>query len=200
VLPVEARDGYLLLQHIDPSEPTASSCNPELPPPFFAFAYATPPPSATQVSVMYAGALQLMAYELDSRQVDQEDHQPLTITTYWRALKPVTQPLTAVITLTRPNGTRYVTTSLLQQPWLPPDQWQPGATIRMQTSPLYLRAEDRGELLLGVEVRAGAPEAAPSVSAAVPALITKPAPSGINHLPRLANKGTSALLAVVQVV
>lgn len=200
VTPIEARDGYLLLQRVDSSGQVASSCAPQLPQPFFTFAYATPPRTATRVTVNYAGELQLVAYELDSRQIDQEDHQPLAITTYWRALKPITQPLTAVITLTRPNGTRYVTTSLLQQPWLPPNQWQPGATIRMQTSPIYLRPEDRGDLLLGIEVRAGTPESAPPVSAVVPASITQPAPSGKNHLPRLTNNGTSALLDVVRVV
>jgi uncharacterized membrane protein len=200
VTPIEARDGYLLLQRVDSSAQAVPSCTPQLPQPFFSFAYATPPKTATRVTVNYAGELQLVAYELDARQIDQEDHQPLTITTYWRALRPITQPLTAVMTLTRPNGTRYVTMSLLQQPWLPPAQWQPGATIRMQTSPIYLTQEDRGDLLLGVEVRAGTPESAPSVGAAVPASITKPAPSAKNHLPRLTNNGTSALLAIVRVM
>ncbi len=193
----DARDGYLLLHRAGSmGEQATASCTPQLPQSFLSFAYASPPQAATQVSVDYASAVRLVAYELDAREVDQQDGDPLSVTTYWQALKPVTQPLTVTITLRRPNGTRYVTTDLLQQPWLPPSQWQPGATIRMQTPPLYLAAGDRGALILGVEVRAGAPESGPPASAAVPATITS---TTSGQLPRLDNGGTSALLATVRV-
>jgi uncharacterized membrane protein len=194
-----ARDGYLLLRHVGASEQVAPPCDPGLPQSFYSFAYATPSASASRVAVDYAGELQLVAYALDRPRVHREDHEPLTITTYWRALRLQSRPLTLVITLTRPDGTRYVTTSLLEQPWLPSGQWQPGATIRMQTWPIYLGPKDRGDLLLGVEVRAGGPESAPPVTAAVPATIASPPPGGAGQLPRLANNGTSALLAVVPV-
>ncbi len=199
VMVAEAHDGYLLLRHVDSSSQPVSSCDPELPQSFFTFVYAAPPKSATRVAVDYAAEVRLVAYTLNTKQVDQEDGDPLTVTTYWRALKSVSQPLTAVITLKRPDGTRYVTMSLLQQPWLPLDQWEPGVTIRMQTPPLYLGDEDRGTLVLGVEVRDGSLNVAPPASATVPATIVKPNSSATHPLPRLTNDGTSALLTRLQV-
>jgi len=193
----DAHDGYLLLRHVDGSAQPADSCDPALPQSFFTFAYAAPPKSATPVTVDYAGEVRLVAYSLNTKQLDQEDGDPLMVTTYWRALKPVSQPLTAVITLKRPDGTRYVTSSLLQQPWLPLEDWKPGSTIRMQTPPLYLADGDRGTLVLGVEVRAGSPEVKPPASATVPAIMATPASSTTDQLPRLVNAGTSALLTRV---
>jgi hypothetical protein len=97
------------------------------------------------------------------------------------------------MTLTPPSGPRLVFADSLTQEWLPPSDWQPGAIYRMQTWPIYLDANGPGRYTLGVEVRNGAPETQPPVSANVAATLTTA--TGAGGYPRLATGGASVLLA-----
>jgi hypothetical protein len=81
----------------------------------------------------------------------------------------------------------------LTQEWAPPSDFAPGALYRMQTWPIYLDANGPRNYTLGVEVRTGAPETQPPVSAAVAATLTTT--TGAADFPRLAPGGTSVLLA-----
>jgi uncharacterized membrane protein len=207
---VAARDGYVLLRHVSAKQLQDAGQPLALPPAFYTFALHAPPAGASLVSVRYADALDLIAYQVTPPSLAAQSRE-LVVTTYWRvhAATPVTPPLTVTVTLTQPNGKRLVYEDLLGQDWLPPSAWAPGQTIALSSWPIYLPASSRGALLLGVEVRAGAPEALPPVTDAVPATLNAPsAPAHSPHqasqasglpLPRLTNRNTSALLAVVHV-
>lgn len=189
-----AEDGYLVLQHLAAGQPQADICPVNLPASFYTFAYIAPPPGATAVSATFDGVLALTAYAANPPRV-YADEAELTLTTCWRALAPVTVPLTVVMTLAPPHGPRIVLDDSLTQEWLPPQQWIPGRDVCLQTWPIYLQPGQAGAMLLGVEVRAGAPSDHPSLSAVVP--VTGLAGADSPSLPRLAPGGMSALLAVV---
>jgi hypothetical protein len=85
------------------------------------------------------------------------------------------------------------------QSWLPPNQWQPGQTVAVVSWPYYFTARDRGNLIFGVEVRAGVPEEMPPAKSAVPAVLLPGNATGPGGYPRLTPRGTSALLTIMPV-
>ena len=197
---VTAQDGYLLLhQRAGVTSPPGKTCSTSLPAAFYTFAYAgPPPPGISSAAVEYAGSLELIGYSLSPPSVDLA--QAVTkVTTYWKVLAPVRQPLTIVTTFTRPSGTRIVMEDAWTQSYLPAEQWRPGSVVTVVSWPEYLLTTDKGNLLFGVEVRAGAPEEIPPASAAVPATLLSGPGAGSAGLPRLAKNGTSALLAILPV-
>jgi uncharacterized membrane protein len=188
-----ADDGYLLLRRIS-TVPQAGVCPIVLPSAFYTFAYTAPPSGATAVSAVFSGVLALTAYKVDPPQV-YADEPELTLTTCWRTLAPVTTPLTVVMTLAPPHGSRIVLDDSLTQEWLPPQRWIPGQSVCLQTWPIYLQPSQRGALVFGAEVRVGNPASLPPASAVVP--VTSLANADSPTLPRVAPDGMRALLTVV---
>ncbi|HZC04259.1 MAG TPA: DUF2079 domain-containing protein [Ktedonobacterales bacterium] len=188
---VAAQDGYLLLKRGGGS-PVA---NGDLSGSFTSFARTAWPLAGVQmVDATFAGGLQLVGYQINPPQVYRVEPE-LTVTTYWRVTKPISQPQTVVMTLVKPSGSRLVFADSLTQEWLPPSDFVPGAVYRMQTWPIYLDANGPRVYTLGVEVRDGAPDTQPPSTAAVAATLSTPA--GESGFPRLAQGGASALLTSV---
>ena len=193
---VTAEDGYLLLHKLAVVPSSGQTCSTTLPLPFYTFAHISPPPGTSPAAVEYANSLELIGYSLDPPRVSLAEGV-VKVITYWKVLAPVTQPLTIVTTLTRPDGRRDVMQDAWTQSWLPANQWQPGSIVEVVSWPYYFTAKDKGNLILGVEVRAGAPGDVPPASAALPATLLMGI--GPNGFPRLTPKGTSALLTILPV-
>src|SRR5262249_46645542 len=100
-----AQDGYLLLHRRAVAPPPGQTCAATLPPSFYSFAYLSPPPGTSPAGVVYANTLDLIGYSISPPSVNLAEGVT-KVTTYWRVLAPVTQPLTIVTTFTRPDGTR----------------------------------------------------------------------------------------------
>ncbi len=195
---VTAQEGYLLLQKRTVPPTPGQTCSITLPPSFFSFAYISPPPGTSPAAVLYANTLDLVGYAISPPSVNLQEGVT-KVTTYWRVLAPITQPLTIVTTFTRPDGTRIVMEDAWTQSWLPPSRWQPGQIVAVVSWPLYLTARDKGQLVFGVEVRAGAPEVMPPAQRAIPAVLLSGNATGPGGFPRLTPKGTSALLTIMPV-
>ncbi|MGO8948839.1 MAG: DUF2079 domain-containing protein [Ktedonobacterales bacterium] len=195
-----AQDGYLLLHHTGAaSTPPGKTCTTVLPASFYTFAYTNSPPAGvSRAAVEYAGSLELIGYTLSPSSVNLAEGVT-TVTTYWKVLAKVSEPLTIVTTFTRPNGTRIVMEDAWTQSFLPPSQWRPGSVVTVVSWPEYLLPKDKGNLLFGVEVRAGAPQDIPKSQTAVPATLLSAAGTGPDGLPRLTTSGNSALLAILPV-
>ena len=189
----DANDGYLLLRHLPGASPTGG-CNPALPASFYSFIYRAPPADAHSVAVTYGGVLELTSYEVNPPQV-YTDQPEVTITTCWQTLTPPMQPLTVVVTLTPPHSGRLVFEDLVGQEWLAPQQWTPMRTVCLTTWPIYLAPDLTGHLILGAEVRAGAPADSPPVTATIP--ITALATAASAAYPRPAPGDRSALLTAI---
>jgi len=169
-------------------------CNPALPASFYSFIYRAPPADAHSVAVTYGGVLELTSYEVNPPQV-YTDQPEVTITTCWQTLTPPMQPLTVVVTLTPPHSGRLVFEDLVGQEWLAPQQWTPMRTVCLTTWPIYLAPDLTGHLILGAEVRAGAPADSPPVTATIP--ITALATAASAAYPRPAPGDRSALLTAI---
>jgi uncharacterized membrane protein len=195
-----AEDGYLLLERSSTVPVTGQTCSTTLPASFYTFAYSgVPPGGVAHTAVLYAGSLELIGYTLSPPSVSLAE-AVTKVTTYWRVLAPVTQPLTIVTTFTRPSGSRVVMEDAWTQSWLPASQWQPGSVVRVVSWPEYFTPKDKGNLLFGVEVRTGSPDDIPPARNAVPATLISSAGAGSSDsLPRLTSSGTSALLAILPV-
>ncbi len=193
-----AQDGYILLHRLTPPGVAPQVCPTVLPASFYTFADVKPPSGTSPANVVYANSLQLIGYNLAPPHVNLA--QPVTtVYTYWKVLRPLTQPLTVVMTFTRPDGYRIQITDAFTQTWYPPSQWPVGTIVQVVSWPLYLNQNDKGNLLFGVEVRTGAPYNNPSAQDAVPAVLPGGASPNPNGFPRLVNHGTSALLAILPV-
>jgi uncharacterized membrane protein len=195
-----AEDGYLLLKRRAEAPMVGQTCSTILPASFYTFAYSGPPPTGTpSAAVLYAGSLELVGYSLSPANVNLAEGVT-KVTTYWKVLAPVKQPLTIVTTFTRPNGSRVVIEDALTQSWLPATSWQVGSVVKVVSWPEYLTPKDKGDLFFGVEVRTGAPQDIPPAQNAVPAtLLSSSGAEGSDGLPRLTSDGTSALLAILPV-
>ncbi len=187
---VDARDGYLLLRR----GAGMAGVGQAIPQSFYSFAYADSLAGAHRVDATFAGGLRLVGYQLTPAQIYRSEPE-LTITTYWTVAQTPDAPQTVVMTLAPPHGSRLVFDDSLTQEWLPPTEWTPGRIIRLQTWPIYLDASGPGAYTLGVEVRDGAPETHPHVSAAVAATLATPPGSG--GFPRMTSSGAGLLLTVV---
>jgi hypothetical protein len=194
-----ADEGYLLLHRRADSSAPGETCSATLPPSFYSFAYMGPPPGTSPAAVLYANSLDLVGYSISPPRVSLQGGGVTKVTTYWRVLAPITQPLTVVTTFTRPDGTRIVIEDAWTQSWLPPSQWQPGQTVAVVSWPYYFTTRDKGNLVFGVEVRAGSPEDLPAAQTAVPARLLSGKATSLAGFPRLTPKGTSALLTIMPV-
>ncbi len=197
---VTAQDGYLLLhRHASVAATAGTACSTALPASFYTFAYAGPPPGGTSpAAVEYAGSLELIGYSLSPPSVNLAEGVT-KVTTYWKVLAPVREPLTIVTTFTRPNGSRIVMEDAWTQSYLPAEEWRPGSIVTVVSWPQYLLPTDKGNLIFGVEVRAGAPQDIPTARAAVPAQLLSGSGEATGGLPRLSANGSSALLAILPV-
>jgi len=176
------------------------TCSTMLPGSFYTFAYSgVPPTGVAHTAVQYGSSLELIGYTLTPPDVILSEGVT-KVTTYWKVLAPVTQPLTIVTTFTRPNGSRIVMEDAWTQSWLPASRWQPGSVVTVVSWPEYLTPKDKGNLLFGVEVRTGSPDDIPPADNAIPATVLSSVGTvSSDGLPRLTTSGNSVLLAVLPV-
>ncbi|HEX9037843.1 MAG TPA: DUF2079 domain-containing protein [Ktedonobacterales bacterium] len=186
-----AQDGYLLLRRAPGAGPVS------LPGSFYTFASAPTAPDSTNVDVRFQGGLEFVGYRVDPPRVSVTEPS-LTVTTYWRVTGPLESPQTIVVTLTPPGGRgRIVLDDSLTQEWLPPQQWEPGQTILIETWPINLDPSITGAYVLGIEVRNGAPPEHPPVSQNVPCEVLTP--PGAGGLPAVTAGGRGAALTTILV-
>ncbi|HEX8037363.1 MAG TPA: hypothetical protein VF510_26140, partial [Ktedonobacterales bacterium] len=124
---------------------------------------------------------------------------PLVVTTYWKAETPPPLPLIIVVTISRNGKTLLDVTDSWTQHWLPPSQWEPGQTVRVQTWPIFLGDLERGNLTIGVQVCYGIPDAevAPLIAAEASILPTVPTASPRNAPAMLSGDGTTVQFASI---
>ncbi|MGZ6390589.1 MAG: DUF2079 domain-containing protein [Ktedonobacterales bacterium] len=193
-----AQDGYLLLHRVAAQQSADTICEHPLPQAFYSFAYASSPPNMHNTSAIFAGSLQLIGYTLNTTRVH-VGQTPLVVTTYWKAQTPPPLPLIIVVTISRNGKTLLEATNSWTQHWLPPSQWEPGQTVRVQTWPIYLGDLERGNLTIGVQVAYGIPDAAaaPLVAADASILPTVAASSPRNAPATLSGDGTTVQFASI---
>jgi len=192
-VPVAADNGYLLLHHVAAGHGTAM-----LPSSFYSFIYASPPATAKPIDARFGNALQLVAYSVTVPPT-LLGQPALFVTTYWRALTLVRQPVTITVTLARPDGTRDIYEDLIGQEWLPATQWQRGRITRMETWPIYLPPGEHDMRVAGIEVRVGAPASNPGPAVRLPVTLHLAAPASAASLPRITDGGLNLLLQQVRV-
>ncbi|HKB48179.1 MAG TPA: DUF2079 domain-containing protein, partial [Ktedonobacterales bacterium] len=196
-----ARDGYLLLRRTGafPSFTRAdNACPRTLPPTFYSFIYAAPPPGATRTAIVFDNEIELVGYTLDPPTVHL-DQPELTITTYWRALRPLPAPLTLVVTVRHPDGVSISLEDASAQIWRPAQGWETGAVVKLQSWPIYFDADEKGTVRIGAEVRAGNPADAPGADAVL-SVTALAAITGLPpQTPRTINGNTDATLALPRV-
>jgi uncharacterized membrane protein len=151
---VVAQDGYLLLKRgtiQDPGEVISS-----LPDTFFTYTRATPNMIAHRtVGVAFnadSATIHLLGYSVTPERQVYLNHAVMTVTTYWRISGTLTQAVHPEITLTWPGGATFTNGDSATTQWLPMDAWTSGATMAVQSWPLYLNGSDSGRVQIGVRI------------------------------------------------
>jgi uncharacterized membrane protein len=149
---IAARDGYLLLRR-----GAAHGLRDATWAAFLTFAREPQPPRFT-IGVRFGDALELVSYDYDVHNVVTAGQLPATVTTYWRALRPLDADYELALYFTRGDGAivgDYAggTATLA---WYPARAWPPGQVIRVET-PILAIGRDLG-VLVGVS-QPGAPRA-----------------------------------------
>jgi uncharacterized membrane protein len=131
-----ARDGYVLLQR-----GTAQEHGTTLPDAFYSFARVDSHPRMDEQAVPYplraqfGDKLELLGYDYTLHNAVHAQQLPATVTTYWRVLESLDDGLAPVLFFSRRDGAIVYhydgeTPTAL---WYPPDLWQEGEVIRIQT-------------------------------------------------------------------
>ena len=126
-----AQDGYVLIEKGQPENTVA-----DLPDEFYSFArtgdgVAVP----NRLRVRFGGALELVGYDYSILSVVHAQQLPATVTTYWRALRPLDLGYAFAFFFTRDDGAivghfdDLTPTSLMY----PTTVWREGEVVRMQT-------------------------------------------------------------------
>jgi hypothetical protein len=128
---VRAEDGYLLLQRgaLDAS-PEGQWGR------FLTFARASGQPAPCHpLQVRFGDALELVGYDYTVHNVVTAAPLPATVTTYWRALKPLDQDYGFAFFFTRDDGAVVggYTGETPTTGWYPTGVWQPGEVVRVET-------------------------------------------------------------------
>jgi uncharacterized membrane protein len=128
-----AQDGYLLLER-----GLASGADGELPASFYTFARVDGSPVPHITRVRFGDALELVGYEYEVRNVVQARDLPVTITTYWRALKPLETDYRFSFFFTGGDGTIvfHYDQGTPTTYWYEPRAWPVDSVVRMQTPAL----------------------------------------------------------------
>lgn len=194
---VAARDGFLLLHRAVSVGTPEASCSVVLPESFYSFAYAAAVPRRAQVSpASFADTLELVGYERMPSKVS-GDEPWMELTTYWRVLRPVSEPMTVTLLVTLPNGMRLDVRDSVTQDWLPPTAWQVGSIVRVESWPLYLGPLRRGTIRVSTQVREGAPDTQPTEDAAL--VVTPATDASDSKPPRVVEGGLAVFLEDIAV-
>jgi uncharacterized membrane protein len=133
---VKAEDGYLLLKRGEASASVEEEWRR-----FLTFAR---PDSRTVVchplEVRFGDALELVGYDDSVHNVVTAGQLPATVTTYWRALKPLDQDYGFAFFFTRDDGAvvGQYTGETPTIGWYPTSVWQPGEVVRIETPVLSI--------------------------------------------------------------
>ncbi len=124
-----AQDGYLLLQRGAPGRLSGETLDA-----FLAFARADGPPSRP-AAIQFGDALELVGFDSEVHQVVTVGQLPATVTTYWRALRPLDADYAISFFFTRPDGAIVgaYTGATPTLSWVPTRAWQSGDIMRVET-------------------------------------------------------------------
>jgi uncharacterized membrane protein len=143
---VNAEDGYLLMRRGEASAPAEEEWRR-----FLTFAR----PNARTVTchplgVRFADLLELIGYDYTVHNVVTTAQLPVTVTTYWRALKPLDRDYGFAFFFTRDDGAvvGQYTNETPTIGWYPTSVWQPGEVVRIETP--VLSVGRRKDVLLAV--------------------------------------------------
>jgi uncharacterized membrane protein len=151
---VVAQDGYLLLQRGTVQEPGVVITS--LPDSFFTYTRATPEmiTSRTPGVAFNAGSatIHLLGYNVTPAKQIYLNSPVLTVTTYWRITGTLTQAVHPEIVVTYPSGATFTSADSATTQWRPMDTWPSGATIAVQSWPMYLSGAESGNARIGVRI------------------------------------------------
>ena len=145
---VKAQDGYLLLRRGATGGLSGDAWRA-----FLTFAQADRPP-ARPTAIRFGDSLELVGFDGERHNVVTAGQLPATVTTYWRALQPLTADYEISFYFTRQDGAIVGSyeDALPALAWRPTRAWQPGEIVRVET-PVLPIGRDRG-VLVGVRRRA----------------------------------------------
>ena len=125
----DAADGYLLLWR--------GQGDAQLPDSFYAFARAGNPQPQVAADLTFGQALRFLGYDV----VDEARWRLTGVRTYWQVLKPLPAGLRLYPFFVAADGT-VVEDTVARPPvaplWYPPERWQPGETVVVETLPWFL--------------------------------------------------------------
>jgi hypothetical protein len=127
---LSAEDGYLLL-----GRGRGTHYDGQLPDAFYAFATIGEDAVPFPVGATFGEALELVGYDYEMLNVVHQHQLPVTVTTYWRALQPVTLDYEFALFVTRGDGAivfHYdgVTST---SAWYPASEWAVGEVVALRT-------------------------------------------------------------------
>jgi hypothetical protein len=125
-----ARDGYLLLQRGSSGEEAL-----HLPEAFYTFARVGEGTASYPLRARFGDVLELVGYDYSISNVVQAQQLPATVTTYWRALQPVSGDYAFAFFFSRQGGAivSVYDGATPTTAWYPAHRWEPGEVIRMET-------------------------------------------------------------------
>jgi uncharacterized membrane protein len=151
---VVAQDGYILLQRGTVQEPGVVITS--LPDSFFTYTHATPDMITNRTTGVAfkadAATIHLLGYSVSPTRQVYLNNPVLTVTTYWRITGTLTQAVHPEIVVTYPSGATFSSADSATTQWLPMDTWPNGATIAVQSWPMYLSGAESGNVRIGVRI------------------------------------------------
>lgn len=152
---VASGDGYLLLKHglpapgLSPQSPVTSGTDafPNLPQAFCSFVQVPPQPGTTPVQVDFTpgqgkGNAELLGFQI------KRPGAFLQVISYWKASQQL-PPLKISTALWNTAGQQvFESSDFTGATWCPSSTWQPGTTVQMSTSLLYIGNVPRGTVRL----------------------------------------------------
>lgn len=149
---IEAQDGYLLLQRGAAHGLQGASWRA-----FLTFVRADRPPQHP-AAIRFDDAVELVGFDCDVHNVVTAGQLPATVTTYWRARRPLDADYAISFFFTRQDGAVVgsYTDALAALSWYPTRAWRPNEVLRVET-PILAIGRDRG-VLVGVRQGSGGPD------------------------------------------
>ena len=128
---VDAADGFVLLG------PPGERCERTLPEAFYSFARAGERRPSQAAEVTWGDAVRFLGYDI----IDDGKWQLTQVRTYWEALRPLPADFRPWPFFVAADGS--VAEDMTQRPavallWLPPERWQPGEVVVIETLPWFL--------------------------------------------------------------
>ena len=126
-----ADDGLLLLRRS--AGPSRSV--PALPPAFYSFALPDKPAIAHLLQAAFGPGLELLGYTLTKKEVVNLRVPNVEITTYWRATKRQSRPLSILTSVTDADGqVTRMNGEQMTSPWLPVTSWPVGKIVAVSST------------------------------------------------------------------